>query len=73
MRFQIASAVIALSSLSSLVSAQVMHVVSVGQNGQLAFCPEQITANPGDLVQFQFYPKVCHSQEYRTDLSRTTP
>jgi len=47
-----------LLALSSMVSAQTMHIVSVGKNGLLEFCPDQITANPGDLVQFQFYPKV---------------
>jgi len=54
MKFQIASALLA---LSSVVSATVMHVVTVGKDGKLAFCPEQITAASGDLVQFQFYPK----------------
>jgi len=54
MKFQIASALLALSTLAS---ATVMHVVTVGKDGQLAFCPEQITAASGDLVQFQFYPK----------------
>ena len=48
----------ALLALSSVAQAAVMHVVSVGKDGQLAFCPDQIIAQPGDLVQFQFYPKV---------------
>lgn len=52
--FQIATTVLAISTLAS---ATVMHVVTVGQNGLLQFCPEQITADAGDLVQFQFYPK----------------
>lgn len=55
--FQIATTLLALGTLTS---ATVMHVVTVGENGQLAFCPEQITAAAGDLVQFQFYPKVLH-------------
>jgi len=37
-----------------------MHIVTVGKDGQLAFCPESITAASGDLVQFQFYPKVSY-------------
>ena len=59
MKFQLASSLLA---LSSVVSATVMHIVTVGQGGQLAFSPEQITAASGDLVQFQFYPKVFHLQ-----------
>jgi len=58
MLFNIASALVAISSLTSLASATVMHVVTVGKDGKLAFCPESITAASGDLVQFQFYPKV---------------
>ncbi|KAF1954769.1 Cupredoxin [Byssothecium circinans] len=34
------------------------HVVQVGgPNGSLVFSPENIKANVGDLVQFQFHPK----------------
>lgn len=33
------------------------HVVMVGQSG-LTFSPANVIAAPGDLVQFQFYPKV---------------
>lgn len=65
MKFQIASSLLA---LTSLVSATVMHVVTVGQNGELAFCPEQITAASGDLVQFQFYPKVLYLQKSFTNV-----
>jgi plastocyanin len=35
-----------------------VHVVQVGLNGSLAFSPENITANPGEIVQFQFMAKV---------------
>jgi plastocyanin len=35
-----------------------VHVVKVGWNGQLSFSPENIQANPGEMVQFQYYPKV---------------
>ncbi|CAI6336503.1 unnamed protein product [Periconia digitata] len=33
------------------------HVVQVGSNGSLTFSPENLKANVGDLVQFQFHPK----------------
>jgi len=46
-----------LLAFAGMASAASMHVVSVGKDGKLAFCPDQITAAPGDLVQFQFYPK----------------
>lgn len=37
-----------------------MHVVQVGgPNGSLAFYPNNVAAQPGDMVQFQFHPKVC--------------
>ena len=35
-----------------------VHVVQVGLNGSLAFSPDSITANPGEIVQFQFMAKV---------------
>lgn len=35
-----------------------LHVVKVSnKNGDLAFTPNVIQANKGDMVQFQFYPK----------------
>lgn len=35
------------------------HVIQVGgPNGSLAFYPETVRANVGDLIQFQFNPKV---------------
>lgn len=54
------------------------HVIQVGgPNGTLAFSPENIQANPGDLVQFQFNPKVPSSFILVPSLSnsrnRTTP
>ena len=70
MMFQIATTVLAISTLAS---ATVMHVVTVGQNGLLQFCPEQITADAGDLVQFQFYPKVPHLLSLLTNTLRTIP
>jgi len=37
------------------------HVVQVGgPNGSLTFSPSNVVAQPGDLVQFQFHPKVRH-------------
>ncbi|KAA8911633.1 hypothetical protein FN846DRAFT_404093 [Sphaerosporella brunnea] len=43
-------------------SGQVMtHVIQVSDaNGTLAFFPSELTANKGDLLQFQFWPK-AHS------------
>jgi hypothetical protein len=70
MKFQIASSILA---LSSVVSATVMHVVTVGKDGQLAFCPDSITAESGDLVQFQFYPKVASSTKPFINIFRITP
>lgn len=35
-----------------------VHVVQVGMNGSLAFSPNQLQVNPGEMVQFQFHPKV---------------
>jgi plastocyanin len=64
MLFNIASALLAIGSLTSLASATVMHVVTVGKDGKLAFCPESLTAASGDLVQFQFYPKVSYSWKH---------
>lgn len=60
MKFQVASALFA---LAGTVAGQTMHVVTVG-NGGLQFCPEQITAASGDLVQFQFYPNVWPSRKH---------
>src|SRR5579862_5826437 len=69
MKFGIVASLLALSSMAN---ATVMHIVSVGKDGKLEFCPNQITANSGDLVQFQFYPKVYLSLENPTD-GRITP
>jgi len=37
-------------------AAGATHTVTVG-NGELAFNPSSLTANVGDKVEFQFYPK----------------
>lgn len=58
-----------------------VHVVQVGLNGSLAFSPENITANPGEIVQFQFMAKVTSLSHKHTlkryankcDNRRTTP
>lgn len=35
------------------------HIIQVGgPNGSLAFYPNNVKANAGDLIQFQFHPKV---------------
>ncbi|KAI1210481.1 uncharacterized protein F4807DRAFT_68101 [Annulohypoxylon truncatum] len=45
----------ALLTLLGAVSAQKVHVVSVGStNGTLAFSPDSVTADVGDMLQFQF-------------------
>ncbi|KAI0593761.1 hypothetical protein F4775DRAFT_576775 [Biscogniauxia sp. FL1348] len=43
------------AALVGLASAQNVHVVSVGStNGSLIFSPDNIKANPGEMIQFQF-------------------
>lgn len=52
-----------LSSLMRMVmaaAAQTMHIVSVG-GGDLRFQPETLQALPGDLIQFQFWPRNVRS------------
>lgn len=45
----------ALLTLVGAVSAQKVHVVSVGStNGTLAFSPDSVKADVGDMLQFQF-------------------
>ncbi|XXG96994.1 hypothetical protein Hte_003287 [Hypoxylon texense] len=45
----------ALFALLGLASAQKVHVVSVGStNGTLAYFPDNIKADVGDMIQFQF-------------------
>jgi hypothetical protein len=37
-----------------------VHLVAVGDNnGSLKYFPDTVHAMPGDVVQFQFHPKVC--------------
>lgn len=40
----------------NMVSVQVVKVSDM--NATLKFVPEEIKAEPGSMVQFQFYPKV---------------
>jgi plastocyanin len=40
-------------------------VVEVGQNGTLTFNPETIVAAVGDIVTYNFHPKVSSSQSLR--------
>ncbi|KAI0371684.1 hypothetical protein BV20DRAFT_156252 [Pilatotrama ljubarskyi] len=37
--------------------AQTTHTVKVGENGTLTYSPNTITANNGDIIQFQFLSK----------------
>lgn len=42
-----------------VAGGETVHVVQVGgNNGSLTFSPENTKANVGDIVQFQFWPKV---------------
>jgi plastocyanin len=43
-------------SPANSVSVQIVHVSD--NNGTLAYSPESITAEPGSIVEFIFYPKV---------------
>ena len=51
------------------------HVVQVGDaEGTKKFYPEKITAQPGELIQFQFYPSVSRiiikiSKRITTDMT----
>ena len=37
-----------------------VHLVAVGDNnGSLKYFPDTVHAMPGEVVQFQFHPKVC--------------
>lgn len=49
----------AASSMSSGSGTVKVHPVKVGWNNTLTFSPDQLNVNPGEMVQFQFYPKVC--------------
>ncbi|KAI1494437.1 hypothetical protein F5X96DRAFT_560048 [Biscogniauxia mediterranea] len=52
MHFSIAACA---AALVGMASAQNVHVVSVGStNGSLIFSPDNIKANPGEMIQFQF-------------------
>ncbi|KAJ9385064.1 hypothetical protein DTO063F5_4399 [Paecilomyces variotii] len=47
----------AASSMSSGSGTVKVHPVKVGWNNTLTFSPDQLNVNPGEMVQFQFYPK----------------
>ncbi|KAL1989665.1 hypothetical protein VTN49DRAFT_6862 [Thermomyces lanuginosus] len=62
MRSFISGLLLSVSSLAAFAQAQAegmvkVHVVKVGWNGELLFSPENVKADVGDIVQFQFYPK----------------
>lgn len=51
-----------------------VHLVAVGDNnGSLKYFPDTVHAMPGDIVQFQFHPKVCPSTSRTLLSSLTTP
>ncbi|KAL1863605.1 hypothetical protein Plec18170_000443 [Paecilomyces lecythidis] len=47
----------AASSMNSGSGTVKVHPVKVGWNDTLTFSPDQLNVNPGEMVQFQFYPK----------------
>jgi plastocyanin len=70
---QSASSALSISASESLASQPMgvtTHTIQVGgPNGSLAFFPNNIKAAPGDMVQFQFHPKVRtrpHSAAHRS-------
>jgi plastocyanin len=52
-----------------------VHVVHVGANGTLTFSPDDLQVNAGDMVQFQFYPKVIDEISFQNEtwLSNVNP
>ena len=47
------------SAATGSTGSLVTHTIQVGgPNGSIAFFPNNIKANAGDMVQFQFHPKV---------------
>jgi plastocyanin len=60
------------SAATQTGSSGPVHTVTVGADNNLAFSPNQITANAGDTVEFHFYgPK--HSVAQSTFQSPCTP
>ena len=53
-----AAAMAAASTVAASMGMETVHVVQVGSNGSLTFSPNNVIAAVGDLVQFQFNPKV---------------
>ena len=43
-----------LTMFNVIAQMRTAHVVTVGMNGELKFSPENLQANVGDVVQFQF-------------------
>jgi hypothetical protein len=58
----VASSAAAVATGGASAGTLATHVIQVGgPNGSLTFSPENVKAAPGDLIQFQFHPKVCSS------------
>lgn len=55
----------------NMVSVQVVQVSDM--NSTLKFNPEEIRAEPGSMVQFQFYPKVKPMPKNKPDTLHATP
>lgn len=63
---QLFNAIVSTLLLVAATNAQSMndvtvHVVQVGGNNSLTFSPDNIQAQPGEVVQFQFMSGVGHA------------
>lgn len=45
------------STTSTAPSSGITHTITVGDNGNLAYSPNNITAAIGDVLSFEFHPK----------------
>jgi len=61
-----AATMAATSTTAASMGMETLHVVQVGSNGSLTFSPNNVIAAVGDLVQFQFNPKVSLFHPFAT-------
>lgn len=60
----ISSSLFLAAAVQAQTAGQVkVHVVDVGKNGSLTFSPDNLKVNPGEMVQFHFWPKVIPSKK----------
>jgi plastocyanin len=57
-------------AMGATLAQAITHVVNLGWNGNL-FTPDQIVANVGDRVQFEFLSNVCYSLLHKTAKEET--